>query len=187
VLVVDGGSTDRTTELVTAGDGVRLITSPPGRARQMSAGAALATGNVLMFLHADCRPPAGAARAVLRALNTCPGAPGGAFRMVIDAPARVFRVLERLAYLRCRLTGICCGDQGLFVRRPEPKAAAAAVRTVTHPGRDGRLARRRRRSQRARMARRNAFTAAVWSSRRTNRSRSAGSRPGRNRLRACSV
>ena len=52
VIVVDGGSTDRTRELASPAD--RVLQTAPGRARQMNAGASIATGQVLLFLHADC-------------------------------------------------------------------------------------------------------------------------------------
>src|SRR5581483_7046174 len=59
VLVVDGGSRDGTAKVVAGRPGVRLVPSARGRARQMNAGAAAASGDVLLFLHADTWLPGG--------------------------------------------------------------------------------------------------------------------------------
>lgn len=109
---------------------VRVVAAPRGRARQMNAGAAVARGRVLLFLHADTRLPDGAFPAVLRALgvSTHPSggedadtdagaaasASAGAFTLSIDAPGVWFRVVEALANLRNRLTRTPYGDQAQF-------------------------------------------------------------------------
>ncbi|MFQ5732806.1 MAG: TIGR04283 family arsenosugar biosynthesis glycosyltransferase [Planctomycetaceae bacterium] len=114
ILVVDGGSDDGTAERATAAGLVR--TSMPGRAVQQNAGAAAATGEVLLFLHADCRLEAGALEAVIDALLD-PRVVAGCFRQRIDAPGLRYRLLERGNALRVKLCKWAYGDQGIFVRR----------------------------------------------------------------------
>lgn len=114
LLVVDGGSDDRTAEIANQFASSAII-SPRGRARQMNAGAEAASGDILLFLHADCGLPDGAydnMRATLQD-NTIAA---GAFDLSIDHPAIGFRVIEWGANLRSHLTGIPYGDQGLFMR-----------------------------------------------------------------------
>lgn len=116
VIVVDGGSGDATVELAR-GQADVVLEAPRGRAAQMNAGAAAARGEVLLFLHADTRLPAGFAAAVLGALAD-PRVVGGRFdvRLVPEAP--LLRLVARLMNGRSRLTGIATGDQAIFVRRP---------------------------------------------------------------------
>jgi rSAM/selenodomain-associated transferase 2 len=119
IIVADGGSGDRTQELVAGFPGVRLLMAPRGRAAQMNAGAAVSSGGILLFLHADCRLPDGAAQAVREAMADARNA-GGAFhiRTVDDGHARSWasRFLF-LADLRSRYTRYPYGDQAIFVRR----------------------------------------------------------------------
>lgn len=114
IIVVDGGSIDGT--LAAAGAADRVLTSPRGRARQQNAGAAAATGDVLLFLHADCRLPADAFDAVAQALQD-PLCVGGCFRQSIDAGGAGYRLLEFGNAARVRLLGWAYGDQGIFVQR----------------------------------------------------------------------
>lgn len=114
VLVVDGGSTDGTAEHARSAD--RVLTSPPGRAAQMNHGAARASGDVLLFLHADCTLEAGALTAAERLLARR-GVAAGCFRMRVIAGERAYRLIDLAATARVRATGIVYGDQGLFVRR----------------------------------------------------------------------
>jgi rSAM/selenodomain-associated transferase 2 len=114
VLVVDGGSTDATCRI--AAGGARLLRGPRGRAAQMNLGAAHATGEVLVFLHADCVLEAGALRAVADVLGRR-GSAAGCFRMTVAAPGLGYRLIDACATARVRLTGIVYGDQGLFVER----------------------------------------------------------------------
>jgi rSAM/selenodomain-associated transferase 2 len=114
VLVVDGGSSDETCRIAAA-DAV-LVHGPRGRAAQMNLGAARATGDALLFLHADCTLEAGALAAVERTLDRR-GVAAGCFRMAVTAPGLVFRLIDAAATARVRLTGLIYGDQGLFVRR----------------------------------------------------------------------
>jgi rSAM/selenodomain-associated transferase 2 len=115
VLVVDGGSSDGTVERAAAA-GARVLRAARGRARQLDAGARAASGDALLFLHADTRLPAGWAEAVRAALAD-PRAVGGAFRLRFDRRTRALRLIERTARLRARWLGLPYGDQALFVRR----------------------------------------------------------------------
>src|SRR5436190_15596339 len=94
IIVVDGGSTDATTILANVAD--RVLTSAPGRAFQMNAGAALATGDFLLFLHADCRLAAGALRAIERTLAK-PSILAGCFSMRVEAEGYGFRSIDACA------------------------------------------------------------------------------------------
>jgi rSAM/selenodomain-associated transferase 2 len=114
IIVVDGGSTDATCRM--AGQADLLLHSPRGRAVQMNYGAAHATGDVLLFLHADCTLEAGALAAAERGLGK-PGVAAGCYRMTVTAPGLIYRLIERCATARVRLAGLIYGDQGLFVDR----------------------------------------------------------------------
>lgn len=112
VIVVDGGSTDGTATLA-APLACRVVASERGRARQMNAGAAVATREVLLFLHADTRLPAGAEAAITVALQR--GARWGRFDVHIEGRSPWLPVVARLMNWRSRLTGIATGDQALFI------------------------------------------------------------------------
>jgi rSAM/selenodomain-associated transferase 2 len=114
MLVVDGGSTDETCRI--AATGARLLHGPRGRAAQMNLGATHATGDALLFLHADCALEAGALRAAATLLGRR-GVAGGCFRMTVAAAGPAYRLIDACATARVRLTGIVYGDQGLFVER----------------------------------------------------------------------
>jgi len=116
IVVADGGSHDGTLAAVARHPRVRTLTARRGRAWQMNAGAALATGDVLLFLHADVSLPKDALSHVERALED-PRVVGGAFRTwtVADRPTRLEPLLH-LADLRSRYSSLPYGDQALFVR-----------------------------------------------------------------------
>ena len=115
LILVDGGSTDDT--VVLGGPLVdRVETSAPGRARQMNAGAAVARGAVLWFLHLDTRVFPGAAGQILDGLLAS-GKEWGRFDVRLSGRHPLLRLVERLMNLRSRLSGIATGDQGIFVRR----------------------------------------------------------------------
>ncbi|MBI2390850.1 MAG: TIGR04283 family arsenosugar biosynthesis glycosyltransferase [Deltaproteobacteria bacterium] len=118
IVVVDGGSGDGTVAAVARHPHVRLVRAPRGRAAQMNAGAALATGEVLVFLHADVALPYDARVQIARALDD-PRVIAGAFRTwtVADRPTRLGPLLH-LADLRSRYSSLPYGDQALFVRAP---------------------------------------------------------------------
>ena len=114
IIVVDGGSRDDTPALAAA-QAARVLASPSGRARQMNRGAAVARGDLLLFLHADTRLPEGADLLLQRALDA--GAQWGRFDVRIGGRAFMLRVVAALMNLRSRWSGIATGDQALFVRR----------------------------------------------------------------------
>ena len=116
VIVVDGGSTDRTVEIARSA-GARIVIAPRGRGPQLNAGAAAATGDILLFLHADTTLPSDAAVHVRRALAR-PDVIAGAFRTwtVADEPRPWFAPLLHLADIRSRITRYPYGDQAMFVR-----------------------------------------------------------------------
>jgi rSAM/selenodomain-associated transferase 2 len=95
---------------------VSWVTSPRGRARQMNAGAAIARGDWLLFLHADTRLPRGWSRAVERA-DSDPRVSVGCFRFALDSAAPTARLIEIGVRLRVRVFALPYGDQALFVRR----------------------------------------------------------------------
>lgn len=115
VLVVDGGSRDGTAARAAAA-GARICSSPQGRARQLAVGAGEASGEALLFLHADTRLPRGWADAVREALSD-PSIVGGAFRFRFDESSPSLRFVEWGARLRSELLRMPYGDQALFVRR----------------------------------------------------------------------
>jgi rSAM/selenodomain-associated transferase 2 len=113
VIVADGGSEDATRDVALAlAD--RVIGAPRGRARQMNAGAAAASGDALVFLHADTRLPRRADEDVIRALQD---RVWGRFDVRIDGRSPMLAVVGFFMNLRSRLSGIATGDQAIFVRR----------------------------------------------------------------------
>ncbi len=115
VIVVDGGSRDGTPDLARP-HADRVIGSAPGRALQMNAGAAAASGDVLLFLHADTRLPPEADRLILDGLARN-GRCWGRFDVRLSGTLPVLRMVEGLMNLRSRLTGVATGDQAIFVAR----------------------------------------------------------------------
>ena len=121
VIVVDGGSRDDTVALARPlAD--RVIEGPRGRARQMNAGAAHASSERLLFLHADTRLPDAADALIARALAAHPLA-WGRFDVRIDGRAPMLRVVAALMNRRSRWTGIATGDQAMFMTRAAFEAA----------------------------------------------------------------
>ena len=115
VIVVDGGSTDATVTLAQPlADFV--IGSARGRAAQMNAGAAIARGDVLLFLHADTRLPVDADRLILDGLARS-RRNWGRFDVAIDGTHTLLPLVAAAMNLRSRLTGITTGDQAMFVTR----------------------------------------------------------------------
>ena len=116
VIVVDGGSRDRTPLIARDWPDARYLVTERGRARQMNAGARAARGDVLLFLHADTRLPPGASMAIVRALED-PAVASGRFDVRFSNPHWAFRMIAAFMNWRSRLTGIATGDQAIFVRR----------------------------------------------------------------------
>jgi len=113
VIVADGGSADGTAR-IAAPLADRVLEAPRGRAAQMNAGAAAASGQALLFLHADTRLPARADELVRDALRA---RPWGRFDLSIDSDDPRLAVIAYFINRRSRLTGIATGDQAIFVRR----------------------------------------------------------------------
>jgi rSAM/selenodomain-associated transferase 2 len=117
VIVVDGGSDDDTARIVEAFRGVTLFRAPRGRASQMNAGAAHATGDVLLFLHVDVALPADALFWIDSALSES-GTVAGAFRThtVSDGAGAAWAAVLCIADVRSWRSRLPYGDQAIFVR-----------------------------------------------------------------------
>ena len=113
VIVVDGGSADATVRLAARGAD-RVIAASRGRAHQMNAGAYTASGEILLFLHADTRLPEAADLLLTQALQQS-GRCWGRFDVRIGSRRPLLRMVSRMMNLRSRVSGICTGDQAIFV------------------------------------------------------------------------
>jgi len=116
VIVVDGASDDGTLARAQSAGATTLAAPIRGRAQQMNAGAALATGDILIFLHADVTLPQVSYAGMRQALSDS-RVIGGAFRRCFDHPSLLLQIDCRLADLRGRALGIFLGDQTMFIRR----------------------------------------------------------------------
>lgn len=114
LFVANVSSTDRTGEI--AARWAQVLTLETSRGAALNQAAALATGDVLLFLHADTLPPSGATALIEAALEDA-NAVGGAFRLHLDDPSWLARLVSRAVNVRSALLGTFFGDQGLFVRR----------------------------------------------------------------------
>jgi len=114
VVMCDGGSADATVQ-IAATHGATVVTSPPDRARQQNLGAQQATGDVLLFLHADNWLEANTAAQIEGAL-ACSNRLHGALQQRIDVGGSAYRWLERGNATRVRWLGLPYGDQAIFVR-----------------------------------------------------------------------
>jgi len=115
-IVLSDGDPAGSTLAAARDPSVITVAGPPGRGCQMNRGAALATGDVLLFLHADTILPPRAFEHIRLALAD-PSIAGGAFDLGIASPRWYFRVTERYAACRSRLTRMPFGDQAIFLRR----------------------------------------------------------------------
>ena len=115
VIVSDGGSTDQTVNVAQRSN-CKLVRTTPGRGQQLNAGAAEATGDILLFLHADTWLNAGAAQQIRSAMCDAEHL-GGGFKQRIVSAKFVFRVLEFGNYVRAKRQRLVYGDQGFFIRR----------------------------------------------------------------------
>lgn len=123
LIVVDGGSHDATVQRAQA-HADHVISAPRGRASQMNAGAAKASGDVLLFLHADTRLPREAVPLICGGLASS-SRNWGRFDVRIAGQHRALRLVASMMNWRSRLTGIATGDQAMFVRRTAFYAAGA--------------------------------------------------------------
>lgn len=114
LIVADGGSTD-TSPTLAAPLADKVVAAPRGRAKQMNAGAAEATADILLFLHADTALPDRAVDRIFDAVNR--GWRWGRFDVGFDDPMAIFKLISSLMNLRSRLSGIATGDQAMFVTR----------------------------------------------------------------------
>lgn len=115
IIVVDGGSDDETVR-VARDFGANVRVSTPGRGMQLCEGANAATGDVLLFLHADSRFPASGLERISRTLAGNPNLIGGNHRLVFDGNDRFSRWLNGF-YAWIRSHGVYYGDSGIFLRR----------------------------------------------------------------------
>jgi len=115
LVVVDGGSTDRTAALAEAA-GAQLVRARRGRGLQLAAGAAAARGDWLLFLHADTRLERGW-QAEAQAFMAARDGQAAAFTLALDDAAGAARRLERIVAWRSRALGLPYGDQGLLLSR----------------------------------------------------------------------
>jgi rSAM/selenodomain-associated transferase 2 len=115
IIVSDGGSIDRTARVARKYTD-KVILGERGRGIQLNAGARLATGNILWFLHADSKLPLNYKYHISQTMEI-PGVVGGAFTLKIDSKGTSLEIISRVAGLRSKLSRIPYGDQGLFVRR----------------------------------------------------------------------
>jgi rSAM/selenodomain-associated transferase 2 len=115
IIVVDGGSTDETVSRARPLSD-KTIVAPRGRALQMNAGAAVARGEILWFLHADSKAPATAIEEIGAALAD-PRKAGGCFRLRYPRPHLIYRVSDSLGNLGVRVFRFALGDHGIFCRR----------------------------------------------------------------------
>jgi rSAM/selenodomain-associated transferase 2 len=115
IIVVDGDPQGSTVHVIEDRE-VRTLISAQGRARQMNQGASAASGDILLFLHADTRLPENALACLVSAMRDGKFV-AGAFDLGFNTKRRIFRVAERYVFFRTRLTRVPFGDQAILVRR----------------------------------------------------------------------
>lgn len=145
VIVTDGGSSDATA-LLAGPSADQVIVAERGRARQMNAGAAIASGDIYWFLHADTLAPEDADKRILAAFVSGQRQ-WGRFDVALPGSNVLLRLVARLMNLRSRLSGVATGDQGLFMTRSaferiggfedipimEDIAASRALKRISRP------------------------------------------------------
>ncbi len=115
IIVCDAGSSDNTQQLASPLCDI-FLRADKGRAQQMNAGAAQATGDVLCFLHADTHSPLNLDTHIFQALQQTQRV-WGRFNIRLSGRHFAFRLIERLINLRSRASGVASGDQGIFIYR----------------------------------------------------------------------
>lgn len=115
IIVVDGSPSQDTLQVITD-ETIQKYSCQAGRARQMNLGAAHASGDILIFLHADTLLPTNALTRIQETLQD-PGLVGGAFSLQIDSPRFLLRIIAMFSTLRSRMTRAPYGDQTIFLRK----------------------------------------------------------------------
>ena len=115
IIAVDGGSNDGTPEICGHLTD-HVITAPVGRAKQMNAGAKIASGDVFWFVHADSQIAADSIAAIAIALSD-PRVVGGCFRLEIIPTRWIYRMRDAIGNLCVQCSGVALGDRGFFCRR----------------------------------------------------------------------
>ncbi|MGL5877643.1 MAG: TIGR04283 family arsenosugar biosynthesis glycosyltransferase [Xenococcaceae cyanobacterium] len=116
LIVVDGGSRDRTVEIVQNLKIKVVVSKQLGRAKQMNLGASVANGNILIFLHADTNLPINYQEIVKEILSQSKVV-AGAFKLKIDSKKKCLRIVELMVNLRSRLFSLPYGDQAIFIKK----------------------------------------------------------------------
>ncbi|MEM7594024.1 MAG: TIGR04283 family arsenosugar biosynthesis glycosyltransferase [Cyanobacteria bacterium P01_A01_bin.83] len=116
IIVVDGGSQDQTTAIAQQTTAKVLTITGRGRAGQMNAGAKIAQGELLLFLHADSQLPPDFIELIVATLKQ-PQVVAGAFELAIDGTDRALRWIEIMVKMRSRLLSLPYGDQGIFISK----------------------------------------------------------------------
>ena len=114
IIIADGGSEDNTLNIAKK-FGLAIVESPPGRALQMNAGAKTASGDVLLFLHADRRVDANSYQKMVAVMNQ-ENRVGGAFSLAIESEKPSLKMISNFATLRAKHLNLVYGDQAIFVR-----------------------------------------------------------------------
>lgn len=114
IIIADGGSQDITTRIAQQ-HGCKVVTTTPGRGQQLSAGIEIASGEILLFLHADSVFPATALKAINRHLQQNPNLIGGNFHLTFDGQDN-FSIWLNSFYAKIRKRGFYYGDSGIFIR-----------------------------------------------------------------------
>ncbi|MEG3438200.1 TIGR04283 family arsenosugar biosynthesis glycosyltransferase [Pannus brasiliensis CCIBt3594] len=115
IIVVDGGSTDNTVELAKQSGARVFIPEKKGRSNQMNCGAEMATGDIVLFLHADTLVPEDYRERIIETL-ACPGTIAGAFALRVEGEEKSLRFVEKMVEWRSRFLSLPYGDQGIFLR-----------------------------------------------------------------------
>jgi rSAM/selenodomain-associated transferase 2 len=115
VIVVDGDDKGQTISAIKNREVIKIL-SPKGRGKQMNKGASVASGEILLFLHADTELPEQAFKTISLVMEGEQYA-GGAFDLGIKSDRAVFRLIEKLVNIRTRLTRVPYGDQAIFIRK----------------------------------------------------------------------